>query len=327
MNLHIDPQNLIQLFKAESNAKKEDCIRLIKRQLDVVMNFEKTQVVENPELQACLNELTTGVGDSNTMVFNPNYLPDDLKTNSINQFDRDQLSTVYLTSSENVKKKLGNGMLSVGSYGEELETLHKLLLFQDDYDFSKKLRIGNEGLTSWGDLCEYKINTSDILIIDKFIAHDPSLIESNLGELLKTLTTNIHGKVNVILFTEKSSCLHYDVVSKTVRNCVKQSTGVSPNFTLVKYTAKRNIGAFNEHDRTILLNYYRLYSGDSFNYFNSNGETITAGRELDLSSLAKKSNYILANNLIEDVQKVIDWLTQNDTGIEGDKKSHFLNFG
>ena len=70
--------------------------------------------------------------------------------------------------------------------------------------------------------------------------------------------------------------------------------------------------------------YFRVYSGDSFNYFKSDGSNLTKGREIHYNGFADKENHKLALELISDIQKHIDKLPAE--AVEGDKKSNFLNF-
>lgn len=85
--------------------------------------------------------------------------------------------------------------------------------------------------------------------------------------------------------------------------------------------------SFSEHDRTIWTNYFRIYTGDSINHFNSKGEKITKGREIQLSSHLKNENSKVSNKLIEDIQANINALGGKDSEqIKGDYISGILKF-
>ncbi|SFE50902.1 hypothetical protein [Thermophagus xiamenensis] len=85
--------------------------------------------------------------------------------------------------------------------------------------------------------------------------------------------------------------------------------------------------SFSEHDRTIWTNYFRIYTGDSINHFNSKGEKITKGHEIQLSSHLKNENSKVSNKLIEDIQANINTLGGKDSEqIKGDYISGILKF-
>lgn len=118
---------------------------------------------------------------------------------------------------------------------------------------------------------------------------------------------------------------HSDIAPK-LKESIGNVTGVEPNLTIVTYTDRRGVPSRGEHDRTILMNYKRIKSGDTFNYFKSDGTIQTKGREIQYLSLARRENYDLAQELLKDLQGNVDFFKRNRTNIEGDKKSNFLNF-
>lgn len=165
---------------------------------------------------------------------------------------------------------------------------------------------------------------TDIIIVDPYISSDPNLLTYNLLPFLDCLSINVKSKINVIIYTNSSNSLTYEVLSPLIRKSLNKTTGINPNFTLVKYSDIRGVPSKAEHDRTIFLNYMRINSGDTFNYFNNDGK-ITKGRELHYFSLARDENYSLAFELIRDLQENINFLNANG-GVEGDKVSGYLSF-
>jgi len=68
-------------------------------------------------------------------------------------------------------------------------------------------------------------------------------------------------------------------------------------------------------------------SGDSYNYFNSQGTKITSGSWFHIYSLADNANMANADRLIKDVQELINVLKRiNDSNIKKDRICNFLKF-
>jgi hypothetical protein len=84
------------------------------------------------------------------------------------------------------------------------------------------------------------------------------------------------------------------------------------------------------HDRTILTNYRLFRSGDSFCYFDSNGNTITNGKSLDVDSIAKQDTQLFVDSFVKDIQQVCDKIHSKEFGllhyIVGDKVSNLIKF-
>lgn len=325
MDIYIDKENLLSLINCRSEYLYSDCIKILKKQLNVFFNFPIDDLKENEKLMAWYGDFSSqGVGKDNKFIFG-NYFPErPLKSNTFKKFDSHQLSSVYLLNDEKIDVLKSSGALLLGKPGEELIILNSLFFNQSDYLFDKKWKIGGRGFEKWIDLDTYSLPTTDIIIIDPFICSDNNLLQYNFLPYLKCLVNKAKNKINIVLYTNKDTSLEYGHLSPIVRKTVNAVTGINPNFTLIQYTDKRGIPSKAEHDRTILTNYKRIYSGDSFNYFNNDGK-ITKGRELHYFSLARDENYELAFELLKDLQENINFLDKNG-GIEGDKVSGYLNF-
>lgn len=326
MDIYIDKQNLVSFVKSKENLLFQDCNKLLKKQLNVYFNFSKDELKESELLLNWVTTLSQGVGEHTFIKFDVKEPKRPLKSNSSNDFCENKLSSVFLLEDDETKKFKNSGSVLVGEVGEEIEILKKLFINQNDYLFERKLRINGEGFKSWSDLENYSLPLTDIVIVDPYITSDASLFSSNLEVLLKTLVVKSNSKVNIVIYTNKDNSIPYDEISKVVRAAVKKNTNVGPKFTLVTYKDIRGQDSKAEHDRTILMNYSRIYSGDTLNYFDSTGKVITKGRELSFSSLANYENFNLSRELIKDLQKNIDFFKKNNSNIEGDKVSNFLNF-
>ena len=324
MDIYIDKSNLISFVKSKSHQLFDDCNKLLKKQLNVYFNFPKNDLKESPLLLNWITTLSQGMGEHNEMKFDYNEPQRPLKSNSSNAFCANKLSSVYLLEDDETEKFKKAGCVLVGKVGEEIEVFNKLFLNQNDYDFERKWRINGDDFKTWSDLKEYSLPLTDILIIDPYILSnkdtDKDTIDLNLINYLNVLCLESFTKANVIIVTDPSrSSYTFDEIKKKITSKLSNQLGKRPSFTLI-FTKR-------EHDRGILTNYERIYSGDTFSFWNNKGQKITKGREISYSSLAKKENHELAINLIEDIQKTIDFLNEkNPNFIQGDKVSNFLNF-
>lgn len=324
MDIYIDKENLLSLINSRSESLYSDCVKILKKQLNVFFNFPIDDLKTNDKLMAWYTTFQDGVGDSNVFSFGNNFPNRPLKSNSHRTFNPQQLSSVYLLNDEKIEVIKAAGSILIGEPGEELSIINNLFLNQNDYLFDKKWKIGGDGFVQWNDLVHFSLPITDIIIVDPYISSDPSLLNYNLLPFLDCLSNNVKSKINIIIYTDKDNSLPYEVLSPIIRKSLNNKTGVNPNFTLIKYSDKRGVPSKAEHDRTIFLNYIRINSGDTFNYFNNQGK-ITKGRELHYFSLARDENYYLAFELIKDLQENINFLNKNG-GVEGDKISGYLSF-
>lgn len=326
MDLYIDKENLESLISNRKNERYNDCFRVIQKQLNLYFNFEKNEILKNDLLKTWFSMLTQGVGKHVKHEFLSEKFPTrPLKHCFHKNLNSNQLSSIFLLNENLIADIKNSGVLLIGEKGDEISTLSKLFLLQEDYDFDKKLKIGGEELNQWSDLTKFSFPITDIIIIDSFIASDISLIDTNLIQLIKTLSILSRVKMNILIYTNHDKiALQFNELSSKVKEALKSVTGEMPYFTLVKYRDQRNIESFAEHDRTIFTNYNRYYSGDTYNYFKSDGTKITKGRELLISNYGKSENHNLAKELIQDIQENIKKIPANS--IEGDKKSNFITF-
>ena len=170
----------------------------------------------------------------------------------------------------------------------------------------------------------FSLPLTDIIVVDPYILKnkdtDTDTVDINLIGYLETLSSVINTKTNIVVFTNPNNIdVDYPALLPKVRAILNKSTNVQPNFTLVKTN--------KEHDRTILTNYKRIKSGDTFNFFNKQGKRITKGKEIEYSSLANADNHKLAIEVYNDLQEHIDFLKVNNPDyIIGDKECNFLTF-
>ena len=151
----------------------------------------------------------------------------------------------------------------------------------------------------------------------------------NIKPMLKALTKNTKGKINIVVFTSDFAsdpkCIGEKDAKDIIKTAVIENTGEEPNVFFV-FPSPTN--AEQPHDRIIITNYRLLVSGDSFIYFKSNGLE-TKGFYLISGSLAENN----INNFKEEALIQLDnWYTINKGrgchikgDKHGDKISNFLS--
>jgi hypothetical protein len=164
---------------------------------------------------------------------------------------------------------------------------------------------------SWNQIEPYMTPFSDIVIMDNYIL-DENLWESNLISILKVLKKATPIKFNLLIITFEGDKFKLDI---NISNKLKElliDNKIICNLGIVLFTRE-----FKEHDRGIFTNYLRIKSGDSFNYFDSKGNIITKGTDIDFYSMVENDKYIVTKNLLESVSKKI-------SEIEGHDRSKFV---
>ncbi len=326
MDLYIDIENIHSFINNHKHELYNDCLKTMQKQLNVFFNFKKEEIANDEILMAWFKYFTTGIGIRNSQSFNDEkFPPRPLKSNTFIGFDIRQLSSIYLMNDERIELLKEKGAVLVGSPGEEFNVFNQVFFFQNDYKFEKKFKIGSPHFTKWNDLDSYSSCVSDILFIDSYILSKPEMLEFNFLPFLKSLVSKSKCKINLVLFVNNDNInITYSDLSKMVRAAIESVTGIKPNFTMIKVRDQHGVPSYAEHDRTVFTNYIRVYSGDTFNYFKSDGSLNTKGREIHYSSLGDNENHNLSFELVSDIQKKLDELPAEI--VEGDKKSNFLNF-
>ena len=331
MRVYFDEKNIASFFGSSSHTAFQDCLRMIKSQCDIYFTFPK-EIFANPPYNLILNQLSSGRGISLKPQFIELFPPRPLKSNIHKDFNRDELTAVYLIDDEKIETVKSVGAVLIGAPGEEIDTLSKL--FYDDYQYTISFT-PKEDMPTWDVLSSVIQPCSDIIIIDRFLFAEQELIEYNLHSFLKVISNNsVEKKFNLVIFTDSVqqiringrieqfepdwSKIRSDIISY-FRKINKRS---AINVTIV---ASREIG---EHDRSIFMNYANHSSGDSLNYYDSNGRIITNGRHYTIYSHGLRKNLDNGYSIIDDMQNVINKISspQKKDAIFGDKKCHFLKF-
>lgn len=315
MDIYIDETNLKSFLGQKANPLFYDCMKILKKQLNIRFNFSKQTLKENKDLLPIVSLLSSGVGNTETS-FDSNFPERPLKSNSTNHFSSEQLSSIYWLDDEDINKAIDSGGVIISEVGNEISSIEQLFFHQGDYLFEKKWRIGNTDFSSWEDLRPFSMPLTDIVLIDNYILSSKEIIECNIKHYIQVILTKSYSKVNFVLFVHPDR-IDGDVEEyrKDLKALVKAETGKAGNVSVIQ-TRK-------EHDRTIITNYKRVYTGDTFNFWDNSGRKITKGREIEYSSFLRTENDNLKKALLKDLQDIIN---KNPENITGDKVSNYLNF-
>lgn len=331
MRVYFDKENVVSFIKSKNNEKFDDCLRMIKSQCDLFFTFQKELLLKEP-FSNFVNVLTSGRGETLKLHFEADFPERPLKTNIHKDFDKEQITAIYLLDDCNVDKVKKRGAILIGGVGEEIDILSKL--YFDDFQFIKQLNPKNE-IASWHSLDRYMLPCSDIIIVDRFLFSDVELLDYNLLAYLGVISRhNSECNFNLVIFTDAEQQIvingrketikpEWDKLCKKIKNYFKNKNRNSS----VKVTIVAP-GKIGEHDRTVFTNYSNHVSGDSLNYFDSNGHLITKGRHYAICSHGLRSNLLNSFSLIDHLQELIDNLSDPSKShcINGDKQCSFLKF-
>lgn len=329
MDLYIDKENLKSFIHLRSEDDFDDCLRMIRRQLHVIYNMDKSVFRDDPEMTQWLLRMGEGRGASEeTDTFNNDLFPlRPIKSNSYIEWGRKELSAVYLIDDLNTIKLKNKGCVLLGDIGEELRVLLKLFCGRD-YDYHHLYDL-QKNFNSWEQLVDdnQMLPCTDIIINDRYLFNDDfMLVEYNLYRMLKAIVNNVKNKVNVVVYTQNDSIRNFgiDKATSIIKSAIEKTTSMKPNITYVTSGAKPTK---IPHDRFVITNYRLIRSGDSFIYFNTKGEKITKGGSLDIDSLAKYETYVFVNSLLESLQSIYNDLYRlNKDLIIGSRVSNFIKF-
>lgn len=328
MDLYIDYANLKSFVDSRHKENFNDCQRMMKRQLHIVFNMDRSVLKSDPILSQWVLTIGSGKGNSEeTDTFKTNPFPNrPVKSNMPTEWNRQQLSSVYLINDVDSPKLKSRGTVLLGEVGEELSVLSQLFCGKD-YEYHHLYDI-QKNFNSWEQLAidHQLLPCTDIVINDRYLfKNEKSLVKYNLNGILRVLVESVKNKLNIVLFTINKTLIEFDVdeAKKIIKSSIENVTGVKPNITFVT----SNDSSLIPHDRFIITNYRLIRSGDSFVYFDTNGNKITNGGSLDVDSLANFETYIFVESLLEKLQRSYAKINErNSDMIIGTKVSKFITF-
>ena len=329
MNVYFDKSNFISFIHSANNLKFAQCNTMLINTCHLFFNFKKEDINDNDEenndIMMWMSQNVDGFNSS--LKWNANFPARPLKSTMCKNFNKEQLSSVYLLDDDKIETLITLGILLIGKPGNEIEVLSDLLF--KDLQYTRNIFME---VNSWKDINNYSSPCSDIIIFDPYLFSDDTLYDTNIYPIIINLCKNAHNAIiNIVIFTlENVYCNNRltitpnwrDIIDKIHEN-IQKCIGIKPQVTIVT-GCKQTLA---EHDRTIFTNYKMFSSGDSFNYFNSSGEKITKGRYLNVYSLVDNNNNDSAADFLKKMQNIYDDVkSKNSDLIHKDKnsKSNFL---
>ncbi len=320
MNAYIEIESLRSLISQRNDARYDECLRMLKRNLLLNFSFSKSEALADPSIQNWMKELTSGA-----IAPKPKWdseYPDPSAELTLDNITIDKLCAVYLLDDEE-PQRLASAML-VGYCGHELDTLSQLFVLPETQEYSCKLNATK--IKSWKTISSYSAPCTDILISDRYILSKKSLLGRNLYQIINAVVRKTHHlPINIVLLVQGDSIapnVDLGKVRETIKQNVEEIVGEEPNVTFVLCRQQHLNPLF--HDRLILTNYRAITSGDTFNYFNENGNVKTGGFGITIESLAESCCYVqdtVIDTYCKQLKKDIRYAM-----VQGDKKSNFLTF-
>jgi hypothetical protein len=156
-------------------------------------------------------------------------------------------------------------------------------------------------------------------------------IESNLFHVLKSLITNTVSSypIHLSILTSKFYCRKETIEEVTIEEAYKLINDYLKiklrlahfDFTLVK----TNMSDF--HDRQIYTNYYVVKSGNSFNYFHYNGNSVLrSSTTIDVQPWTGENGGFFYGETYESTLRELKRIIQNATVFIGSKKNRLLDY-
>ena len=312
-------------------------------QFDVEFNFteqESAQEAATDEILGFwLQEFSELKGRNNRHDYvQPGDTPFILQENTRDTWQKHHTAFLIEQPAELIHRYQQAKELMIYGLGEEAQFFTTVFLGYPSRESHRGMLIGKEGFRQWNDLRPYVTPLTDLVLIDRYIGNDNSLLASNLFSIVRLFHANKQGRTNIILLTDKRELAKGGHSPKSLQKKIKEEIadipGCTAKVTVVCWSSdtRQNrqqypeIKRFEEHDRTLVTNYTRWKSGDSFNYFDSQNRRITSGRSMDIFSLAKRDNLAEAQDLLNDINDYLQWCkSSNPDNIVGDRSSRLLN--
>lgn len=312
MTTYFDKANLISFFKqVDEHRFGDDVLSILKKQLNLFFNFSLDSISE--ELEDQLSEFTEGVGrnrDKLTIKFSDKDIFNDRPVSTVKN-----TNGIYLL--ESIEAKLLNSyMYLMANVGDEINTLQKLIINEYDSSLHEQRTISEADFNSWDKVIKYIRPFNSMVIVDRYMfsgsaAGNLGMFEYNLKKFLAHSFEKIQGQPRLVfIFQIKANRAQPEMgpdsgemISKIVKAVkTKNKHCKRPEVALVYVSNTFS----DEHDRSIITNYFRIKSGDTFVYFNSTNTIITNSSDLDFYSLGNLQYRDAANNLKHKLSKLID---------------------
>ena len=236
----------------------DDCISLIKKNIDIHYNFPKKEMMNDPYIQLWFVKVA-GHGVGNEFEYSDSD-DDILPKRPLSSADfgpdgeEDPFGIYLLEDKEACVEIAKHNCVLIGEVGKELNVLKQLLDIDDgDEVFAKNIK--------WRQFCP-KLPLTDIVICDNYYFKDFDVYRYNNNELIKVLSSVAKDfPINVVIITRNSDISNriniYDELENIREFVQEESNNRNSSVTI--------IGTKNgQHDRELITNYYRISSSAGF---------------------------------------------------------------
>ena len=269
-----------------------------KTNLDV-RNYDENNVFH----EAFFKHLTTGRGDSKIIIGNESPIHKEGVVLA------KKPSTLYCLNGDDESNKEiienNNGFIIsfLNNYKKQWERL-SLVNHDKTLTVREDAYIKSCTLKSWEELDNYLTKFTDVVIVDNYIFSREWLISSNFEKIMVQLNKATPIKFNLTIYTFEGdkSKLNGSILMRKLDSIIEEHN-INCNIQLI--IADRKV---KEHDRGIFTNYLRIKSGDSFNYFDSQGRVKTNGTDISFASMAEPNERAAAMNVLYEVNENIKYL-------------------
>ena len=153
---------------------------------------------------------------------------------------------------------------------------------------------------SWDQIGKYLLPFSECLIIDNFLYS--RYVENNLPDILIALDQINKIKYNLMIITYRGENPRKSIIASDIMDIILETI---KNHALKVNPAVVILNSKPEHDRTIIMNYMRVKSGHSFNYFDTQKRPIV-NTEIEFLPFTEEENMRNTSIILEELYPMID---------------------
>jgi len=254
-----------------------------------------------------LNGLTTGRGDAKIRMIS------NLDIGNYDQLHHNKWGRVNFCSLDMVHEfSLMNQNVLIADERNYYEKWDNLNLNSLAKSLDVRESAQNNKFTEWAELKQYLLPSNEVLLVDRYVLGDNSLLYSNLFKIIDVFEDVNNSEYLFVIVTEGNSS---PIINKQAYNSISDYIS-NKNYKCrlgVVFTQSWNRSKAREHDRNIITSYLRINSGDSFNYFDSRGNILTQ-TSISFFSHADKDNFINSGNILKDIRTLIGNNQKNTLG-------------
>jgi hypothetical protein len=266
-------------------------------------------------LPGFINDLTTGRGNSKLvskpepLEFKGNRIPYEYKINE----------TFFLndTDDKNQSEFRKNNPYFFGFITDHFNDFKKLALLKKEDILSVRDNNAENEFKSWDELEGYLLPFSDCIIIDNYLFSKRNLWGKNIGRILAKLDKSATVDYNLLIITYKGD--NNEIEISEILDFLDELQ-LKGNISVI-VTSKI------EHDRYIFMNYMRIKSGTTFNYFNQKSEPIV-NTEIEFYPYVNPKYYKKSGVILKHIKTCVDIVVtrKNDSEVDGDCYNRLLIF-